>query len=274
MAKNNQKNKKNNNKKIEIKLIDSKFDAIVLIILVLIIVLSFISPRVYSVTTARYNKGSKKDNINVKKALGNDNTEERFKNYFQWYNVIHELGHGVLEYNSDIKLGNAEEEQLVNDFAVAYWMRYGESERLSLLKETVDYATTHIDGVDFSKVDYIEYANKNWNKWKFKSFNGYGLFQFTSTKKAIENQKNLTQVLEEMGIKDFKLEDKKYLEYPEINEEVSTEIINDAVENIRNWGLEFPDARQHFSNDPNKNFSSPRKKVFGIFEFPDFSLLL
>lgn len=89
---------------------------------IILLIVFFLSENVFLIKTARYGKGSEIDNNNVKIALGNENTEEKFNLYFQWYNVIHELGHGILMYNSDVKLSNVEEEQLVNDFAVAYWL--------------------------------------------------------------------------------------------------------------------------------------------------------
>ena len=87
----------------------------------------FIFHKEYQVTTAKYSTSwGKEDNENVVMAMGKENTEERFRLYFQYYNVIHELGHGLITYNNGTALPIAEEEQLVNDFAVAYWKYCGE----------------------------------------------------------------------------------------------------------------------------------------------------
>lgn len=249
---------------------NGKYDWVFLAVFLILVVIYLISPRVYSVTTARYGQGTKEDNRNVEVAMGTENTEERFLTYFQWYNVIHELGHGLKAYNSNLKLGHAETEQLVNDFAVAYWMYYGEEEKLELLQDIVDYATEHIEKPELGNLTYIEYANKHWSEDDFMAFNGYGWFQFTSTKESLKNKKSLEEVLEEMRIKDYKLTDKKLLEYPEINEEVCTQIINDAVDNIRDWGLKYYDVKHHYSNNPNSNFSGPSKMIFVFFDFVDF----
>ena len=103
----------------------SVVDLIVLGLMLACFAAYFLAPKAYSVVTARYNSGTDEQNAEVVLALGDENTEEDFEIYFQWYNVIHEMGHGLIRYNSDKKFGNAEEEQLVNDFAVAYWMMYG-----------------------------------------------------------------------------------------------------------------------------------------------------
>ncbi len=257
------------NKRVKIWKFSFSYDSILGVILLIVFILGFIvSPKTYFITTGRYNVSTEKDNAMVLKTLGKENTEDRFKTYFQWYNVIHELGHGMIIYNGKVHISSAKEEQLVNEFAVAYWRYYGEQEKLDLLKDVVDYAVLHIDGLDDNE-KYMEYAEKHWNESSFMTFNGYGWFQFNSTKKALEGNKSLEEVLKEMGVKDFKLPEPKKLVYNEINEDVSTQIIDDAVDNFHSWGLSFPKVTHSYSNNPNDNYSSPYVKYYGLFKFPD-----
>lgn len=243
---------------------------IILLVVLVLVLIALISPKVYYVSTGRYNKGSEEDNKNVLNALGDVDTESRFLTYFHWYNVIHELGHGMIRYNGKVKISEALEEQLVNEFAVAYWKEYGEPEKLDLLKDIVDYATEHIEGLDKNE-NYMSYAEKHWGEKKFMTFNGYGWFQFNSTKKAIENDKSLEEVLKEMGVKNFKLTSDKKLEYEVINEDVSNKILNDAVENFRDWGLYYPDVLQVLSDNPNNNYSGPYILYFNLIPLPDIA---
>lgn len=264
MVKYMKKTQKNNKKKkIEIKF--TKTDKIVVPIFILLIICYFLSPKIYLVTTARYGQGTENDNKNVEIALGKENTEERFKLYFQWYNVIHELGHGVLRYNSDIKISAAEEEQLVNDFAVAYWLHYGEAEKINELENIVEYASNNIKSNAPKGMNHLEYGKKNWSKPSFNTFNNYGWFQFNCVKESLKNKKTLEEVLKEMKIKNFKATKSKLFEYPIITEEVSTKIINDAVNNFHKWNLEFPEVIQFFDDDPNANYSKPFRNIFGIY---------
>lgn len=276
MAKNNKKEKKQKEDNI-IKTINigkhkinfTKSDMITVPILLIIMICYFLSPNVYRVTTARYGQGSEEDNKNVVTALGEEDTEEKFEIYFQWYNVLHELGHGVLIYNSNIDLTAAEEEQLVNDFAVAYWLAYGEDTKVKELRKIAEYASENINTDIPKESNYIKYADENWNKFSFKTFNNYGWFQFNSVKESFENRKSLGMVLKEMGIENYKLPAPKVLTYPEITEDVSSKIINDAIRNFREWGLEFPDAAHFFSNNPNTNNSAPAKNIFGLLTLLD-----
>ena len=245
-----------------------------IIIFCILIVIYIISPRCYSVTTGLYNQSTPENQKNVENAMGTENTEERFKIYFQWYNVIHELGHGLLYYNNGNDLDIVDEEQLVNDFAVAYWKYYGEEEKISELEDIVNYAVKNIGTNYENEVDYLKLGKENSNGKRFNNsffnFNDYGWFQFSSVKHSFETNKNLQEVLEEMGFSDFDLTQRKKLIYKEINNDVSTQIINDAVDNFNEWGLKFPKATHHFDKNPNNNYSRSMVKYLGLFEIPDF----
>lgn len=264
------KEEKKNNKS---KLFKSKGEMIVIIILV-VLFLSFVSgiflsPDMYWVTTAKYTEWKDSDKKDVITAMGEDNTEERFRLYFQYYNVLHELGHGIIRYNSYPSLSVADEEQLVNDFAVAYWNYYGEPEKMEELNDIVTYAVENV-GDNYEKgVDYLEFARNHSTHDRFDddffTFNDYGWFQFSSVKHSIEQNKSLEDVLKEMGITNFRLGKKTVLRHEMTDETESTAIINEAVENFNDWGLYFPQTHQSFSDDPNMNVSRPFKNFFGIF---------
>lgn len=240
---------------------------IISVVLIILLIIFFLSPDIFLITTARYGQGSDTDNNNVKIALGTENTEQRFETYFQWYNVIHELGHGILRYNSDIKISNVEEEQLVNDFAVAYWLYYGEEEKINELEDIVEYAVNNIESDVKDGQTYMEFAKENWNKFSFNTFNNYGWFQFSCVKESLNKRKSLEDVIKEMGIENISLPEPELLQYPEINEEVSTQIVNDAVENFHKWGLEFPKVYQSFNDDPNANYSKNGKNFLGVYNW-------
>ena len=273
--KNKKSEKKSNIKfgKFEI----TKGALIEIIVFCILFVIYILSPRCYSVTTGLYNQSTAENQKNVENAMGTENTEERFKIYFQWYNVIHELGHGLLYYNNGVDIDVADEEQLVNDFAVAYWKYYGEEEKINELEDIVNYAVKHV-GTNYEKgVDYLKLGKENSNGKSFKNsffnFNDYGWFQFSSVKHSFETNKNLQQVLEEMGFSNFDLTERKTLVYRDVDETVSTQIINDAVDNFNKWGLKFPEATHHFDKDPNNNYSRSMVKYLGLFEIPDFAYI-
>lgn len=245
----------------------SVIDLIVLGIMIICFVVYFLAPKAYSVTTARYNAGTDEQNEEVLIALGSDHTEEDFGIYFQWYNEVHELGHGLIRFHSKEKFGKAEEEQLVNDFAVAYWMMYGEEDKLARMEEITSHAMNSIQSDAKAGQSYMDFAKERWGKRGFFKFKNYGWFQFNSSHTSLQNKKDMDTVLKEMKIEGYSLpENPKKLVYGTINEEVSNQVLEDAVENINSWGLSFPKVYHHFRNDPNANYSKPIKdlKFFGF----------
>ena len=99
------------------------------------------------------------------------------------------------------------------------------------------------------------------------TFNNYGWFQYSCVKESLSKRKSLNTVLKEMGIDNINLPEPELLVYTTINEEVSTEIVNDAINNFHKWGLKFPNAYQSFSDDPNENYSRSTKNFLGIYDF-------
>ena len=244
--------------------------SIIVVIVFIVLVLSVVlSPNMYWITTAKWTQWNDANKENVVTAMGEKNTEERFRLYFQYYNVIHEMGHGLLIYNKGVNVPIADEEQLVNDFAVAYWNYYGEPKKMEELYDIVTYAVENVGDNYKNGVDYLENARKHSDDNDFDddffNFNDYGWFQFSSVKHSIEQNKSLEDVLKEMGFKDFKLTEKKILKHNMTDEAESTAIINEAVRNFNEWGLYFPEAHQSFSSDPNMNASRAFKNIWGIF---------
>lgn len=94
-----------------------------------------------------------------------------------WYNVIHELGHAVLCLLSGRIEGGPDEELLVNRFAVAFWSRCGEPEKLRAPAEVVGeilpcFCRPAPDGMDF-----LSYARAHSGTDALCNFNNYGWFQ-------------------------------------------------------------------------------------------------
>lgn len=240
----------------------SVIDLIVLGIMLACFAAYFLAPKAYSVTTARYNTGTQAQNEEVVLALGSDNTEEDFRIYFQWYNVVHELGHGLIHYNSDTKFGKAEEEQLVNDFAIAYWMMYGEADKLERMEHITSTAMNNLHSDAEPGQTYMDFANARWGKKGFFTFRNYGWFQFSSSHTSLQNKKSMDAVLKSMGIEGYSLpSDPQKLTYGTISEAVSDQILNDAVQNINSWGLYFPKVYHKYHDDPNDNYSRPVKDL-------------
>ncbi len=218
----------------------------------------------FYVVTAKYGATNEYKEF-IDKTFGT-NAEERFRVYFQWYNVVHELAHGLITYNSNIsyvdrlvksKQEGYLEEQLVNDFAVAYWKKYGDSDKLQMVKDTVDYILSNMKDPTDGKKTYLEYGKEIMSSSKEPTFEEYGWFQFSCVKAAFEKNLTLEEAYKNLGlVKEVKFDDEK-LSYDKIDETVSDKVISDTVAKFKKWGLNIGEIYHAFDNDPNNNYSAP-----------------
>ena len=218
----------------------------------------------FYVVTAKYGATNEYKEF-IDKTFGT-NAEERFRVYFQWYNVVHELAHGLITYNSNIsyvdrlvksKQEGYLEEQLVNDFAVAYWKKYGDSDKVQMVKDTVDYILSNMKDPTDGKKTYLEYGKEIMSSSKEPTFEEYGWFQFSCVKAAFEKNLTLEEAYKNLGLaKEVKFDDEK-LSYDKIDETVSDKVISDTVAKFKKWGLNIGEIYHAFDNDPNNNYSAP-----------------
>jgi hypothetical protein len=204
------------------------------------------------IITGRYGKGTAADNEIVEGIFGKESARERFELYFHWYNIIHELGHGIIAFNSPSRLHPAQEEQLVNDFAVSYWSHYGEKEKLTALSVTVAYALTHLNRPVDHSVTHLEYAYDKWGKEELYNFNNYGWFQFSCVEASLRDIKPLDAVLSQMGVRQATPQPLTILTY-DLNEDMAARIVEEAADTLRQWGATIPHTSVTLDDDPNRH---------------------
>lgn len=233
---------------------------------VLVVVVYIVSPRAHVITTGQFGQGSDENTAFLVSILGAENTEDKFNLYFFWHNVVHELGHSIIIANADTRPHIVDEEQLVNDFSIAFWATYGEAGLLDELQSVVTYALENFERPVDEDTTHIEYALRNWGLNDFLTFNNYGWFQFSMVNESLNNVRSLEEVLADMGIENITVQEAKTLVYDEINEETVPKIIADTVSIMRDWGVYFPAIYHRFSTDPNNNSVLPTKNIYGILD--------
>jgi hypothetical protein len=208
------------------------------------------------IITGRYGVGNDEQNNVVDRILGDEYAKDRFELYFHWYNILHELGHGLMHYNAEVRPHPVDEEQIVNDFALAYWLLYGEKEKIDSLKSIITYALKHIKCPDTANIGYLEYARIHWGKPEFFNFNDYGWFQFSCVDHSLSKAKSLKDILIEMGVKNIKEQTDRKFTYSISDSEMPQKIVKDAVQVLRKWGTLLPDVNISYDNDPNRHMSN------------------
>lgn len=201
------------------------------------------------IITGQYKTAEPRQKALMDHLLG-DQAPSNFEIYFHWYNIVHELGHAVIEWNFEAHWHPAEEEQLVNDFAVAYWRYYGEEEKMKALCGIVSGALSRFTPPE-EKMDYMQYAKKMWGQKELYTFDHYGWFQFSCVQHSLSGQKGLRQLLKEMGVSGVKPQEKRTLRYT-ADENMPHQVASDAVRILHSWGAALPDSVSIIlSEDPN-----------------------
>ena len=83
----------------------------------------------HRIISGRYELGTEEQKAGYRQLFGEEDIQHKFDLYFHWYNIVHELGHCLLE-DWGIEMPNVQEEMYVNEFAVAYWTQADEGERM------------------------------------------------------------------------------------------------------------------------------------------------
>lgn len=211
-----------------------------------------IDNRSIEIITGRYGVGSDEQNKIVDTIFGEDVAKERFELYFHWYNIMHELGHGLISFNASNRKHPVEEEQLVNDFAVAYWHHYGEEDKIRELHSLVEYALSTVTCPAPDGMDHKAYATSNWGKQELFNFNNYGWFQFNCVLESLQTHRTLEPVLMEMGVTNIRVQQKNLLKYS-LESDMASSVVMDAAPILRQWGAVIPKIVVTYDNDPNRH---------------------
>lgn len=204
-------------------------------------------PENYTIITGTLGTEERKDIVAI---LGADRIAWKYKICFHWHNVIHELGHAIFHFNPHEALADVEEEPLVNDFAVAYWTHYGEEAKLNALRGIVQAGLARFEPSAPAGVHYMTYARENWGKPGFFSFNNYGWFQFNCVLHSLQNPKPLEAALSKMTDNPITPQPRECLCYDIDVEDVALQIVRDATQVVRRWGVTLPALPHLLVNDP------------------------
>ena len=194
------------------------------------------------IVTGNYHLASPEQKQMIQELFG-ENAEHKYEIYFHWYNVLHELGHAIMMFNAASRPHPAEEEQLVNNFAYAYWKYYGEQEKLDYLCSIVNETIQRFSTPTHNNESYLDYVKNVWGTEELYSFNNYGWFQFSSVQAATKESPNLEQALNRMCSTKVSPQPVKTLKY-DIDHQMASRIVADAVKLLKEWDVLLPDGNE------------------------------
>ena len=202
------------------------------------------------IITGRYKDAPLEQKEMIQQLFG-ENAEHKYEIYFHWYNIIHELGHAIMMFNSPSRPHPVDEEQLVNNFAYSYWKYYGEQAKLKELSSIVEDTIRKLKVPAQNNESYIDYAKNKWGTEELFTFNNYGWFQFSSVRAAIAAETNLEQALSQKCSAAISPEPAEFLDY-EIGDQMAVQVVGDAARLLKKWGVILPeDISIAFCDDVN-----------------------
>lgn len=183
----------------------------------------------YKIISGQYELGTEEQQAGYKMLFGEDNIQYKFDLYFHWYNIVHELGHCVIDVQN-IRMSKVQEEMFANEFAVAYWKYIGEEKRMKELENILKDIISHMISPLPSGTGFVEYYESIWGTELLNNVMLYGYFQLYSVLEAIKCNKDFQTVLKSI---DIELNNRSMAGYDgEVCAENSCKVLNSAVANI------------------------------------------
>ena len=201
----------------------------------------------YKIISGRYETGNEEQQMGYKQLFGEDNIQYKFDLYFHWYNLVHEMGHCLVE-KYGVKLSKVQEEMFVNELAVGYYRYIGETDRLNeletFLKGVIDQVPSPVpEGQTFT-----EFYECIWGTEALMNVMLYGYFQLNSVLEAMKSVKDFTDVAGAFGIKVKQAEVKECKD--DILSENAEKYLDTAVENMKAFGFDVPEIALELAENP------------------------
>ena len=202
----------------------------------------------YIIMSGKYETGNEEEKQGYKMLFGEEDIQFYFDLYFHWYNLVHEMGHCIVE-KYGVQMSKVEEEMYVNSLAVAYYRYMGEDERLKLLKERLANILNQIPSPVPEGDNLVSFYSRIWGTDQMNNVMVYGYFQFGSVLEALKAEAPLEDVLNKIGIKLNSTGNVKSCA-ADINAENSAAFITNARENMISLGVNVPEIRIELQQSP------------------------
>lgn len=209
------------------------------------------STNIKKIYTGLWDKGSEAAREPFIKLFSDEYKAGQFHRiYFQWYNIIHEFCH-ILKFHQygiqvDWSKEGASEEQAVNDFAVAYWKKFGESSKLEFIMNEINGILKRIPNPVPKGEEFLHYFNTHFGE-ETSSVELYGFLQFTCVKRAFDSSETLSEVLNRFGIKNNDICEKKLIYTDGYHPQI---IVDDCCKILNEMGVKTPKVEVVLVDDP------------------------
>ena len=202
----------------------------------------------YTIMSGKFETGSEEQKMGYAMLFGQENIQYKFDLYFHWYNLVHEVGHCVVEACGK-QMSPLMEEMFVNEFAVGYYRFVGDDERLSDLQAMLQASVDNMPSPVPEGESFEEYYSRIWGTDELMSVMVYGYLQLNSVLMALKKDKPFGEILAELGLS---VSDEAELSRCELDvvSENAEAFLNSARENLIRLGVDVPEIRLQLLDDP------------------------
>ena len=189
----------------------------------------------YEIISGKYETGTVEEQMGFAQLFGEESVQKKFDLYFHWYNIIHEIGHVLVDINN-VDMDGVNEELFANSFAVAYWKKVDKKNNLNRVKEMIYHIIKDIPSPLTKESNFKEFFKKIWGTEIMNSVMMYGYFQLCCVLEAFNLDKNLSEVLQEVGYKEVSLSKMKPYSY-DVNSENTEKVLENCLDNLKACGV-------------------------------------
>jgi hypothetical protein len=201
----------------------------------------------YKIISGRYETGSEESQTGYRKLFGDDNILYKFDLYFHWYNLVHEMGHCLVEKYGRV-LSKVNEEMYVNELAVSYYRYIGETVRLGELEGYLREVVSKVPSPVPEGQTFTGFFESIWGTEILNNVMMYGYFQLNSVLEAMNNARSFDEAVADLGAVLKRAELTGCTE--EVNSSNAHLFIDSAMKNMRASGLDVPDIVLELVDDP------------------------
>ena len=206
----------------------------------------------YKIISGMYETGNEEQQMGYRQLFGEADIQRKFDLYFHWYNLIHEMGHCLVE-RYGVEKSKVQEEMYVNEFAVSYYRFVGESEKLDELQANLQAVIDQVPCPIPEGQTFISFFESIWGTEQLMNVMLYGYFQLNSVLEALKKDRSFEDVVSEMGV-EVKKSDSDTVELKQCDKPIAASsaeaFLNTAIENVKACGLDVPDIKLELVDNP------------------------
>jgi len=210
----------------------------------------------YTIFSGKYENGTQEQQIGYNQMFGSDNIQEKFDLYFHWFNIIHEIGHIIIDIQN-IDMDNVDEEFFVNNFAVTYWRSVDNCNNLRKVKCMIDDILKCMPSPIPQGTSFNDFFKSIWGTEQMNSVMMYGYFQISCVAEAFNASRTLSDLLQEIGYDNIDVSlIKTYSEG--VNSVNTIKVLNQCINNLNNIGIRVADVKIELVDNPEVQCCQPR----------------